>query len=62
MSGSKHGVAKQILDDETRAVYTHCYGHAALNLAVGDVVKQCKLMKHSLETVNEISKLIKKVT
>ncbi len=59
MSGSKHGVAKQILDDETRAVYTHCYGHA-LNLAVGDIVKQSKLMKHSLETVNEISKLIKK--
>jgi len=59
MSGIKTGVAKQISDQEPRAVFTHCYGHS-LNLAVGDTVKQCKVMKSSLETVNEISKLIKK--
>jgi len=36
------GVAKQFTDEEPRALYTHCYGHA-LNLACGDAIKQCKL-------------------
>ena len=31
MSGAKTGVAKQISDEESRAIYTHRYGHA-LNL------------------------------
>lgn len=38
MSGAKSGVAKQLSEDENRAVYLHCYGHA-LNLAVGNSVK-----------------------
>jgi len=59
MSVIKNGVAKCISDKEPRAVFTHCYGHA-LNLAVGDTVKNSKIMKSSLETVHEISKLIKK--
>ena len=59
MSGIKNGVAKRISDKEPHAVFTHCYGHA-LNLAVGDTVKSSKIMKSSLETVHEISKLIKK--
>ena len=59
MSGAKKGVAKVLLDEEPRALYTHCYGHA-LNLAVGDCVKQCKLMKDTLDVVIEVSKLIKK--
>ena len=59
MSGAKGGVAKLINDDEPRAVYTHCYGHA-LNLSVGDTVKQCRVMRFALGTVYEISKLIKK--
>ena len=58
MSSSKSGVAKKISDLEPRAVYTHCYGHA-LNLAAGDTLKQCKVMKDSLETTWEITKLIK---
>ena len=58
MSSSKSGVAKKISDLEPRAVYTHCYGHA-LNLAAGDTLKQCKVMKDSLETTREITKLIK---
>ena len=49
MSGLKSGVAS---DNEPRAVFTHCYGHA-LNLAVGDTMKQSKVMKSSLETVYE---------
>ena len=58
MSGTKNGVAKLICDDESRAVYTHCYGHA-LNLAVNDMLKQCKTLKYCLETVKEIIKLVK---
>ncbi len=58
MSSSKRGVAKQIQDLEHRALYTHCYGHAH-NLAAGDTLKRCKLMKDALETTREITKLIK---
>ena len=35
MSGIRNGVAKQLMDEEPRAVFMHCYVHA-LNLAVGD--------------------------
>ena len=59
MSGAKKGVAKKLRDEEPRAIYTHCYGHA-LNLAIGDCVKQCKVMKTAFEVVEEVSKLIKK--
>lgn len=41
------------------AVYTHCFGHA-LNLAVNDTIRQSPIMKSALDTVNEVSKLIKK--
>ncbi|XP_053395723.1 zinc finger MYM-type protein 1-like [Mercenaria mercenaria] len=58
MSGAKKGVATQLSSREPRAVYTHCYGHA-LNLAVGDTVKRSKVMRDALDTVNEMSKLIK---
>ena len=59
MAGLRTGVAKQLSQDEPRAVYTHCYGHA-LNLACGDTIRQCKLMKDALDTTHEITKLIKK--
>ena len=58
MSGIKNGVAKQIMDLEPRALYTHCYGHS-LNLATSDVVKQSKILQDALDTTNEITKLIK---
>lgn len=58
MSGAKSGVAKRISDEERRAVYTHCYGHA-LNLAASDAVKQSKIMRDALDTTFEISKLVK---
>jgi len=58
MKGPRGGVAKQLLDEEPRAVYTHCYGHS-LNLAVGDTVKGCKIMKDSLDLIFEVSKLVK---
>ncbi len=59
MSGAQTGVAKRISDEEPRAVYTHCYGHA-LNLAVADSVKACKCMRNALDGAYEIVKLVKK--
>ena len=58
MSGSKRGVAVQIQAKESRAVLTHCYGHA-LNLAIGDTIKRSKLCRDSMDTAFEISKLIR---
>ena len=56
MVGGIKGVASQLAAKEKRAVLTHCYGHA-LNLAVGDSVKQYKVCKDTLYTAYEISKL-----
>ena len=58
MSGAKTGVAKQISDIESCAIFTHCYGHT-LNLACSDAVKGCKILRNTLETTREITKLIK---
>ena len=58
MSGSKNGVARQIQARESCAVLTHCYGHA-LNLAVGDTMKQSRLCRDSMDTAFEICKLIR---
>ena len=58
MKGAKSGVAKQIRDLESRAVYTHCYGHS-LNLAASDTLKESKFMQDALDTTHEITKLIK---
>ena len=57
MSGLYSGVAKRILEEEPRAVFTHCYGRA-LNLAASDTVKNCKALKSALETTHEIVKLV----
>ena len=59
MSGSRGGVATQLQQEEPRAVYTHCYVHA-LNLACGDAVKNCKVMRDALDTSYELVKLVKK--
>ena len=58
MTGPKKGVAKQIMDIEKRALFTHCYGHT-INLACNDAVKGSKTLKDTLETTREITKLIK---
>ena len=42
MVGCRKGVATQLASKEKRAVLTHCYDHA-LNLAVGDSMKQSNL-------------------
>lgn len=56
MRGNISGVATQILHDEPRAIYTHCYGHA-LNLACQDTIHSVKVVKDALTF--EISKLLK---
>ena len=55
MSGSKCGVTLQIQAKESRAALTHCYRHA-LNLAVGDTIKQSKLCHDSMDTAPVFSK------
>ena len=58
MAGIRSGLAAKIINLESRALYTHCYGHA-LNLAVQDMLKNIKVMERCLETVHKITKLIK---
>ena len=59
MAGHKSGVATAILSKEPCALYSHCYGHA-LNLAVQDMMKGNKILRDTLDTVEEMTKLIKK--
>ena len=58
MAGTRTGVAMQILSEESRATYTQCYGHA-LNLAASDPVKMNTILRDTLNTALEISKLLK---
>ena len=58
MAGSRTGTATQLRQVEERAIFTHCYGHA-LNLAVADVVKESRMVRDVLDTVGEITKLLK---
>ena len=44
---------------EHRALYTHCYGHAT-NLACSDSIRQVKCVRDAHDTVNEITKLVRK--
>ena len=59
MTEVRNGVARQLTNEEPRAILTHCYSHA-LNLAVGDIVKKSKFIRSCLDAVFEITKLIKK--
>ena len=59
MSGRRSGVAAQIIAEEPRALYTHCYGPTLLNLAAADTIKQNKLLRDALDITSEISKLLK---
>ena len=59
MSGCRSGVAKRVMNDEPKAIYTHCYGHS-LHLAISDTVKRCDCINNALSITYEITKLIKK--
>ena len=49
---------KQIEEEEPKAIYTYCYGHA-FNLAAGDSTKACTTLKNALDITLEITKLVK---
>ena len=58
MKGHISGVSTQLLQDEPRAIYTHCYGHS-LNLACQDTIRSVRVVKDALDTTFELSKLLK---
>ena len=58
MCGIKNGVSNKIISENTKAFLTRCFGHA-LNLAVGDMVKNVRFLKDNMGTTYEISSLIK---
>ena len=58
MPGCRSGVAKRIIDDESKAIYTHCYGHP-LDLAITDTVKRWDCINIAFSITHEITKLIK---
>ena len=61
MRDLKNEVAKQIQDEEPRAIYTHSYGHS-LNLSACDTVQKCKTMKSALNNLrnNKVSEVFPK--
>ena len=54
MAGSKNGVMTQLLAKEPHTLYMYCYGHA-LSLSV---CKMIPLLRSTMDTVHEISKLL----
>ena len=58
MKGVRSGLVSRIQEVESRAVYTHCYGHS-INIAVNDALKSSKLLKDALDMTREVTKLIK---
>ena len=57
--GIKNGISIKILLENPKAFSTNCFGHV-LNLAVGDMVKNVRFLKDSMDTTYEIFNLIKK--
>ena len=58
MYGSKSGVAVQIKSKEERVLCTHCYA-CSMNLAVGDTMKVCPVLKDTIDNTYELTKLVK---
>ena len=58
MMGKNSGVTKQILKEQPKALSTHCHGHS-LSLSIKDTNKQCRILNDVMETVGEITVLIK---
>ena len=59
MTGAKSGVATKIKALNSKCLFTHCYGHA-LNLAIGDVIRNILALKETFAAAYEICKLVKK--
>ena len=58
MLGYRNGVAKQMQDEQPKALVTHCHGHS-LSLSIKDLTSQCKLLNDTMGTVGEITILVK---
>ena len=58
MSGSTSRVTVQMKREEERALYTNCYTHS-MNLAVGDTIKVCPVLKDTIDNTYELTKLVK---
>jgi len=58
MSGACKDVVKLINQEESHAIYMHCYGYVS-TLAVGDCMKSPSICKDTLQTSFEITRLIK---
>ena len=56
MIGAKTGVATHINEIESHAHLTHYLGHA-LQLVVGETIKEIKIMRSTLDTAFELNKL-----
>ena len=59
MCGSRTRVSSQILKENQKLLFVHCFGHA-LNLSDSDMVKNIRFQKDVSDTTYEISNLIKK--
>ena len=59
MYGIKNDVSNKILSENPKAFFARCFGHA-LNLVVGDMVKNARFLKDSMDTTYDIFNLIKK--
>lgn len=57
MSCARKGLAAMFTQKESRALYTHCYGHA-LNLAIADTVKHFSACRNALDTAFQMTRLI----
>lgn len=53
MTVYKKKVSTQILEESPLAFLTHCYGHA-LNLAVGDMIKQERQLRSTVDTTYKL--------
>ena len=58
ISAIKSGVIIQIKAQEPKAIFTYCYGHS-LQLVVDDMIKEVQNFKDAVNTMSEISKLLK---
>ena len=58
MSGRLSGVQARISAEYPKALYIHCFCHS-LNLAAQDCSRSIPLMRNTLDTIQELSNLIK---
>ena len=55
--GKHSGVSTKICQEQPKAIATHCQGHS-LSLAVKSSTKECPILRHTMETVEEICILL----